>query len=124
MFCWLPCVCEYCYLLILVSAGSWTFRLSQHTHTPRYHCLYSDILVLSRTDANLYKHRAFCIITRNITPCSPSKVNRRFGGTYRLHILGQIRPARCQRESRWRDESSIYFSLTSLPPTISFHCVL
>jgi hypothetical protein len=24
----------------------------------------------------------------NITPCSPSKVNRRFGGTYRLHLSG------------------------------------
>jgi hypothetical protein len=24
----------------------------------------------------------------DITPCSPLKVNRRFGGTYRLHIQG------------------------------------
>jgi hypothetical protein len=26
-------------------------------------------------------------IFRDITPCSPFKVNRRFGGTYRLHLL-------------------------------------
>jgi hypothetical protein len=25
----------------------------------------------------------------DITPCSPSSVNRRFGGTYRLHLQGQ-----------------------------------
>jgi hypothetical protein len=24
----------------------------------------------------------------DITPCSPLKVNRRFGGTYRLHLQG------------------------------------
>jgi hypothetical protein len=26
----------------------------------------------------------------DITPCSPLKVNRRFGGTYRLHIQGML----------------------------------
>jgi hypothetical protein len=26
----------------------------------------------------------------DITPCSPLKVNRRFGGTYRLHLESQI----------------------------------
>jgi hypothetical protein len=33
----------------------------------------------------------------DITPCSPLKVNRRFGGTYRLHLLGRIRRARYQQ---------------------------
>jgi hypothetical protein len=28
-------------------------------------------------------------IVRDITPCSPLKVNRRFGGTYRLHLQGR-----------------------------------
>jgi hypothetical protein len=32
----------------------------------------------------------------DITPCSPLKVNRRFGGTYRLHLQG-----RCHLISRW-----------------------
>jgi hypothetical protein len=33
-------------------------------------------------------------------PCSPLKVNRRFGGTYRLHLQGRrINQARNQRES-------------------------
>jgi cellulose synthase/poly-beta-1,6-N-acetylglucosamine synthase-like glycosyltransferase len=36
----------------------------------------------------------------DITPCSPLKVNRRFGGTYRLHLQDQISRARYQRESR------------------------
>jgi hypothetical protein len=39
---------------------------------------------------------------RNITPCSPLEVNRRFGRTYRLHLQGRrISQARNQRESRW-----------------------
>jgi hypothetical protein len=37
----------------------------------------------------------------DITPCSPLKVSRRFGRTYRLHFQGQrISRARNQRESR------------------------
>jgi hypothetical protein len=39
----------------------------------------------------------------DITPCSPLKVNRRFGGTYLLHLQGpRISRARYQRESRKR----------------------
>jgi hypothetical protein len=41
----------------------------------------------------------------DITPCSPLKVNRRFGGTYRLHLHGRrISRVRNQRESRWHAE--------------------
>jgi hypothetical protein len=41
----------------------------------------------------------------DITPCSPLKVNRRFGGTYRLHLQGRgMSRARNQRESRWQAE--------------------
>jgi hypothetical protein len=40
------------------------------------------------------------------TPCSPLKVNRRFGGTHRLHLKGRnISQARNQRESRWQAEA-------------------
>jgi hypothetical protein len=40
------------------------------------------------------------------TPCSPLKVNRRFGRTYRLHLQGRrIRRARNQRESRWQAQT-------------------
>jgi hypothetical protein len=35
------------------------------------------------------------------TPCSPLKVNRRFGGTHRLHLQGRISRERNQRESSW-----------------------
>jgi hypothetical protein len=42
----------------------------------------------------------------DITPCSLLKVNRRFGGTYRLYIQGRrISRARNQRESRWQAEA-------------------
>jgi hypothetical protein len=34
----------------------------------------------------------------NITPCSPLKVNRRYIGTYRLHLQGR----KIIRASRWR----------------------
>jgi hypothetical protein len=43
------------------------------------------------------------IIIWDMTPCNLLKVNRRFGGTYRLHIQGQnIRRVRIQSESRWQ----------------------
>jgi hypothetical protein len=47
--------------------------------------------------AVVMKSSIFCYIT----PCNPLKVNRGFGGTYRLHLQGRIiyRP-RYQRESR------------------------
>jgi hypothetical protein len=39
----------------------------------------------------------------HITPCSKLKVNRRFGGKYRLHLQGRkISWARNQSESRWQ----------------------
>jgi hypothetical protein len=41
----------------------------------------------------------------DILPCSPLKVNRRFGRIYRLHIQGRrISRARNQHESRWQAE--------------------
>jgi hypothetical protein len=44
----------------------------------------------------------------DITPCSPLKFNRRFGGTYRLHLQGRrISQAINQRESKWQVESQI-----------------
>jgi hypothetical protein len=39
----------------------------------------------------------------DITPCSPLKVHRRFGGTCCIHFQGRIiSEARTQRESRWQ----------------------
>jgi hypothetical protein len=47
----------------------------------------------------------------DITPCSPLKVNRRFGGTYHLHLQGRrISRARNQRENKWQAED---FQLTT-----------
>jgi hypothetical protein len=44
----------------------------------------------------------------DITPCNPLKVNRRFGGTCRLHLQGRrISQARNQSESRWQARSYI-----------------
>jgi hypothetical protein len=41
----------------------------------------------------------------DITLCSPLKVNRRFGGTHRLHLQGRrISRARNQHENRWQAE--------------------
>jgi hypothetical protein len=41
----------------------------------------------------------------DVTPCSPFKVNRRFGGTCRLHLQGrEISQAGEQLETRWQPE--------------------
>jgi hypothetical protein len=58
----------------------------------------------------------------DITSCSPLKVNRRFGGTYRLHLQSRrISRARDQRESRWQAQeqsASRNFGLC-LPPAFT-----
>jgi hypothetical protein len=38
----------------------------------------------------------------DIVQCSPLKANRRFGGTYSLHLQGRISRERYQRENRWQ----------------------
>jgi hypothetical protein len=44
----------------------------------------------------------------DITPCSPLSVNRRFGGTYCLHLQGRkISRARSQCKSRWQAEPKV-----------------
>jgi hypothetical protein len=46
----------------------------------------------------------------DIKPCGPLKVNRCFGGTYRLHFQGRrMNRARNQRETRWQAEFSRSF---------------
>jgi hypothetical protein len=48
----------------------------------------------------------------NITPCSPLKVTRSLGGTYRLHLQGErISQIRNQREIKWQAEA--IFTLVS-----------
>jgi hypothetical protein len=48
-----------------------------------------------------------CTVFWDITPGSPMKANRRFGGIYRLHLQGRrISRARNQRECRWQAEPS------------------
>jgi hypothetical protein len=51
----------------------------------------------------------------DITPCSPLSVNRRFGGTYRLHLHGRKnklskKPARKQM-ANWFLAQCIFFTL-------------
>jgi hypothetical protein len=63
-------------------------------------------------NSNNYEYVGFEVLTAvvmksikfwDITPCSPSSVNRRFGGTYRLHLQGRkISWARNQRGRRWQ----------------------
>jgi hypothetical protein len=60
----------------------------------------------------------------DVTPCSPLKVNRRFGRTCRLYFNGRrIRPARNKREVK-RKETSTDFQRTTRPdrnlPTYCF----
>jgi hypothetical protein len=63
----------------------------------------------------------------DITPCSPSKVNRRFGGTCRLHLQGQrISQARSQCESQptSRELSTCRLTFNELHGVISQKIVL
>jgi hypothetical protein len=69
--------------------GSHTFRC--HTIT---HLIVSQSQLCTLPTKCIYVN---CSIFWDITPCSLVKVNRRFGGTYRLHLQGRISRARYQR---------------------------
>jgi hypothetical protein len=57
----------------------------------------------SRTYTNRISMKSF--VFWDIPPWSPLKVNRYFGGTYRLHLQSRrISQARNQHESRWQAE--------------------
>jgi hypothetical protein len=45
----------------------------------------------------------------DIMPRSPLKVNRRFGGTYRLHLQRRISRVRNQLENKWQAEVCLFF---------------
>jgi hypothetical protein len=49
----------------------------------------------------------------DITPCSLLKVNRRFGGTYRIHLKGRISRGRYHRESGWQAKTLVSCSAYS-----------
>jgi hypothetical protein len=56
------------------------------------------------------KYQVNILLSWDITPCSSLKVNRRFGGTYRLHLqCRRISQARNQREVGGKDS----FQLTT-----------
>jgi hypothetical protein len=44
----------------------------------------------------------------DITPCSPLKVNRRFGGIYRLHFQGRKYWCGSRWQARWEDSIKLY----------------
>jgi hypothetical protein len=74
---------------IITIAAIWDLQ----TTNPIVRCEVLTAVVMKSTDF------------RDITPCSPFKVNRRSGGTYRLHLQGfRTSRARNQRESRWQAE--------------------
>jgi hypothetical protein len=64
---------------------------------------------LSSTVTQLIARKHFSVLKISIfgciMPCSPLKLNRRFGGSYRLHLRDRwISPARNQHESRKQTE--------------------
>jgi hypothetical protein len=62
------------------------------------------------TSMELVSNRICIIKTLNITPCSPLKINRRFGGACRLHLQWQIiSRERNQRENRWQAGLGLFF---------------
>jgi hypothetical protein len=96
---------------IFVAGSSITFfhRLQGLQHTSFY-ILYNFIIIFTmRKFINVVEFDVLAAMVMkstifwNIKPCSPLKLNRRFGGIYRLRLQGRrISRARNQRRSRWR----------------------
>jgi hypothetical protein len=82
------------------------FRIAYSVRCNREHghwCCLNPCRLIAYFVGNNYfmKSTIFC----DKTPYSPLNLNRRFGGTYRLHFQGRrINRARNERESRWQTE--------------------
>jgi hypothetical protein len=79
-------------------------------HTKPFHLIRFEVLIAVVMKVSIFW---------DITPCSPLKVNGRFGGTCRLHIQGQrISQAGNQGEGRWQvelcSETSVGFQRNTL----------
>jgi hypothetical protein len=61
---------------------------------------------IGKNTFKLFKYKKNTILL-NITPYSQLKANRRFRGTYSLHLQGRISRSRYQSESRWLSETSV-----------------
>jgi hypothetical protein len=75
---------------------------SVRTHSKLYSAtIVHHFLEFEVVTAVAMKSYVFC----DIAPCSPLKVNRRFGGTFRFHLQGRrISWVRNQPESMWQAE--------------------
>jgi hypothetical protein len=98
---------------------SWD-RLSQPTTSHPIPLRCTSILILSSRGLSALRPKYWCTIYLlkstvfwDITPCSPLKVNRRFGRTYRLHL---------QCRSRARNQREIMFTFSRLHGFISHRC--
>jgi hypothetical protein len=79
-----------------------------------HHWSTTTIIHTVGTDTMEHSIKLKSTISWDRTLCSPLNVNRRFGGTYRLHLRGRrIGLARNQRESRWQAETSVDFQRTT-----------
>jgi hypothetical protein len=57
----------------------------------------------------------------DLTPCSPLKVNRRFGGTFRFHVQGRrISQVRNQREAGSKHSSALKKKICSSETSVDF----
>jgi hypothetical protein len=77
-------------------------------------------VLIRRKISKMLKSTIFC----DITPCSPLKVNRRFGGTYRLNLQGRrMSRARNQRESRYKAGAFTLVSCSTYYSTLKMEAI-
>jgi hypothetical protein len=83
------CVCE-----LLLPPHNWLFTAIE----------IRDVIKSELRRASLNKIQMKCVMWLlqfwDITSCSLLKINRRFGGTYLLHLQGRISPAKYQSERK------------------------
>jgi hypothetical protein len=88
----------------------WSCPLSSQYRGQNYCTVISLENVFTEKNTNVWISSLKSIIFRDITPCSPLKFNRCFGGTYRLHLqCRRICRTRYQRDSRWQAELGLFF---------------
>jgi hypothetical protein len=83
------------------------------------HSKFNALNIIQGIFTNILKTVGFEVLTAvvmkstifwDITPCSPLSVNRCFGGTCRLHVVGRQNKLSQKLESRWKSDA---FTLVS-----------
>jgi hypothetical protein len=78
---------------------------------------------MSKSEYSIMRNFVKSVIFWDITSCSPLKVNRRFGGIYRLHLqVGEEAEHEISMKAGGK-QNSVYHSCSAYSPTLKIEAI-